>query len=219
MPGLRLQSGGVFGHKTALRGNLRGQISVFLWVDHIHPARHHRHGSRGQRRLMRRRIDAARQARDHHLPGRAQPLRQPSRHAQPQGGGIARPHNRHHRALQQARVAPRPKHRRRIGQIHQTRRIARPTPEQKLCATGPPRLDLGLRHAQWANLIPLNPGGARQLRQRLQRRAGRPMLAHQPVKGHRPHAARPDQPQPIGRIVPLGSLCCGACHGLPRGAY
>ena len=53
MTGLGGKAHGLFGNPAALGRDIMGQLGVFLGVDHIHPARLHRHSAQGQRRLGR----------------------------------------------------------------------------------------------------------------------------------------------------------------------
>ena len=203
MPRLRDQAHRLFRQQATTFGDPCGQAGMFLGIDHIHPARHHRHRSRGQRRAMRLGVDPARQAGNNHLPRSPQRSRQPPRHPHAQGRGIARPHHRHHRPRQPGRIAPQPQQRRRIRHLHQPRRIVRPARHQHPCPRPPGLRHLMPRHLCRAGNIALYPGSARHLGQGRQRGRRRSMLCHQPVIGHRPHPPRPDQPQPIHRIVIL----------------
>jgi len=82
MPGLWLQSGGMFAEKATTFGNPGGKGRVFLGVDHIHPACHHRHRAGFQGRLMGCGVNPKREARHHNLTSLTQTLGQPPRHAQ-----------------------------------------------------------------------------------------------------------------------------------------
>ena len=201
MPRLRFQTHRLFGNQAALGADRRRKFGVFRRVDHIHPARHHRHRAALQRRLMRLGVDAARQSRHHHLPGARQALGQPPRHPQPQRRRVARADQRHRGPVEQRSVPQRPQHRRRIGQIQQRRRIAFRAPAQQHRPRRARLRGLVPHHFHRAGAVILHPRRTGNARQRRQRRTRRSVFADQLVKGHRPDPPRPDQPQPVERVV------------------
>ena len=85
------------------------EFFIFRRIDDIHAARHHRDGAGCQRAFMRRGVDAARQARRHRQPGRAQIARQDEGEFARQRRGVARADDRDHLALQQMRHGPAPR--------------------------------------------------------------------------------------------------------------
>lgn len=220
MTGLWHKPHRLFRHAAALGRDLRGKLGIFFGVDDIHTASHHRHGAAVQRRTMRLGVDAARKARDHHLPRLPQAFGKPACHPQAQRRGVARTHHRHHRARQQRHIAQGPKDRRRIGQIHQRGRIIWPAPIEQPCPRQPPLRHFMPDHLDRANGIVFHASSPRHLGQGRQGGSNRAVFRHQPVKGHRPHPARPDQPQPVGGIFARTAMCrvisrCQTCcHAL-----
>ena len=93
------------GHDHAALADRRVQALIFRRVDHVDAARHHGHRPGVERGLMRRRVDAAREAGDDGMAFAADLPRQKPGELAGDGGGIARPHHRHGAADQQLRIA------------------------------------------------------------------------------------------------------------------
>ena len=211
MPHLRLHPHGLLGQAAPFGQYLGGQCSVFDRIDVIHPTRLHSHGAGAQRRLMRLGVHAARQPRHHDQPCRPQSFAQTPRHAQPQRRRRPRADQRNHRPRQQPHIALRPQYWRGIENFLQCGRIVGLAPAQHPGPRRPCRLHLGHHHAHRANLVILDPRRLGNPRQRPQRLGGRTVIRHHPVKGRRPDPPRPDQPQPILRVIVQGCRIRGCC--------
>ena len=169
-------------------------------VGAVEPARQHGDRAGRQGGLVGGGVDPARQARDHHQPGLAEPCAQPPRRPQPQRRGIARADQRDGRFPRQVGLAQQPQQGRRVGDAAQGGGIAaRPERHQPR-----PESHAGLVLLRdtvgRAGRVVVHAGLGRELRQRLQRRGSAAMREQQSSEGGRADAARPDQAEPVERL-------------------
>ena len=100
---------------TPALADRRMKRGILRRVDHVEAARHHGDGAGLERGLMRRRVDAARQAGDDHVALAADLARQLPGEFPRDGGGVARAHDGDTAARQQADVALDAEHRRGVS--------------------------------------------------------------------------------------------------------
>ena len=146
---------------------------------------------------MRRRIDAARQARRHHQPGEAQVARQSVGELAGQGTGVAGAHNGDHFLFQQMRMTQHADQGRRRVQCGQAVRVLGFTG----CNHAPAQFGQGFQFARGIGRIRQHEGFAAaafgHLRQGVQRGACRAEAGDQIVEGDRADAVGARQTQPV----------------------
>ena len=168
------------------------RAGVLLRIDVVDPARHDRDGpgavrSGGERALMRRAVDPAREAGDHAPARRRQPVRQVARQLLPLPEALRAPTMATHGSVSRDVVAEQDQARRRILDRRERRRVVRLAQEDiaraELRGVRQLRLDLldRRRHQR-----PRAPAALRQFRQPGQRLAGRSEAMDQPSIVGRP---------------------------------
>jgi hypothetical protein len=146
---------------------------------------------------VRRRVDAAREARDHHQAGLGQLARQRFCQHAAMGAGVAGADDRHGRSREQRGLAEHGEQRRRVGDLGQAHRIVGLDPGDQVRAQGLQRLELGLGLVAPAAPPALAARLAHQARQLLVGPARRAEARQQLVEGAWPDAARAAQLQPV----------------------
>jgi hypothetical protein len=185
-----------------------------LWrIDLIEAAGEDRDRAGGEGTLMRRGIDAAREARHHHEAGDPQIARQFLGQLAAADGGIARADHADRRTQQQGGIAAQRQQRRRILDGRERLGIARLAQGQEQPAEAGEGGDLifGLRaRGRTQDLRAARPCQIGQSAQGL----GRAVEAiQQPAKGDRPDAEGPRQPQPVGAFGIAQGGFAGGLHG------
>jgi hypothetical protein len=151
--------------------------------------------------VVRRAVDAPRQARDHHQLVLSEVVRQAARKTARRRRGVARADDRDRLPVEQVEVALRDQQRRRVFQLGKQPRI-QPLPKRQ--EPGPQLLhlrDLALgigARAQRGRFAPSAPG---KVWHGVERRSRASEAGDQLTVGDRPDAGRPQQPQADGEVV------------------
>ena len=163
------------------------KLRVLGRVEHVEPARLHRHGSGLEHRLVGKRVDAPRKARDDHISRLAQLACQPPRHARAERRGVARAHHGQARPAQERQVPQRPEDRRRVRYARERFGIGgiAEAQERRAKPLRGPKLGLGQRFG--ARGVIRDAGVPGDVRQRGQSGLRMPVLRHKAQVGGRSH--------------------------------
>ena len=154
-----------------------------------------------ERALVRRRVDAAGEAGNHHQPRLGQLLAQRFCQHAAMRAGIAGADDRDGRRREQRGLAEHGQQRRRIGDLGEACGIFRLGPRDQVSAQRLERLELGLGLVAPAAPPALAAGLAHQARQLLVGAARRAETLQELIEGARPDAARAAQLQPVDPLA------------------
>ncbi len=211
MPCLRLGTERQFGDDRALARQCLVQPAIFFGIDDIDPAGDNGNAAGLERAQMRCGVDAAGQARHNDDPALPERGGEIAAEAPAVSRGVARPDHRHDRAAQQLRPPEHGQDRRRVLDCRKPARIGwlapadEPRPETVQCG----ELGFGLRARDRGDGLGAL-AAPRELRDHLQRRAGRAEAAQQRVKAHRADGLGAAQPQPVEALLRI-EFACGQC--------
>jgi hypothetical protein len=183
------------------------ELGVLGRVGHIDARGDHRDRRAGrQRTLVRRGVDAAGQAGDHHQPSRRQLARQAAGQHPAVAAGVARTDEGHARQVEKIEIAAHREDRRRVGDLGEALRIAglamRDQPSPELLQ----RLELGL------GVLP--PAAAQAVAAAHLRRQTRQLLVGAPRAAEATQKLKKSpRADPVGatQLQPVELLCGGKC--------
>src|SRR5690606_38783324 len=183
-----------------LFGDLFHQLGVLARIGDVDARGDDRERGRGsgQSALVRRGVDATRQAGDHQKAGFGQLARETVGEHAAVGAGVARADHGDRRPLQQPGIATYDQEWRRVGDLGEALGIARLAPGEERAAESGDGLELGLGLVTpAAPPAVLAAGLARETRQLLERPARAAEAGEQLEEGPRPHAAGAAELQPV----------------------
>ena len=195
----------MFADPAAPRGDALRKTRVLGRIDHVDPPGHHGDCARDgfKCRFMRGGIDPPGEAGNHGKPALTDPLSKPTRHSCPEGRGIARADQADSGAVQQRRVAQRPKNGRGIGQVDQRLRVVRRSVMKKPRPGGVTGAKFGFDDRRGTGFIVVHPRGPGNPRQGRKGGGGRSVFRQQPVKGDRAHPTGPQKAQSVKSVRPV----------------
>ncbi len=150
---------------------------------------------------MRRRVDAAREARDDRDARRAEIGGELAGHARAERGGRARADQGHHRPRHNLLISLDPEHGRRVGKVGERLWIGGLAPAQKPRPGGFSRLAFRMNDTFRAGRVVADAGGPGDPRQRLERRRRRPVFLDQPPEGRGADPAGANETEPRQSVI------------------
>ena len=210
---LRRGAGRHLGQKNSALGDTFLQVAVFFGIDRVDAAREHGDGAGLERSLMRRGVDAARQARNHRQAAAAQRGRDFAGEAPSIGRGVARSHYRLGVFPGLPAVAFHGEQRRRIVDLGQGRRVVGLAPGHQRGTRCRRRLQLALGLGLGGDADRTGTAAApRDLGQACQRGGRRAETVQQLIERQRPRKSVAVDPNPPLDLIVAPPTCDGMKH-------